>query len=132
MKKLITNLNNRLPYLLPSIIWFIVSCALGGLLFLWHWNFELIGWANVTLAAGTFIMALGGMMYISSEGGFDFIIFSLKAFGSLLSKNKDRQTYYDYREQKDRTDKKIYLPIILGSSYMLLISLVLHLIYYLA
>lgn len=109
---------------------FFISLVLLFILFFWHDNNTLLGWSNITFASGAIIIGFGLLIYVSAEGGFDYLAFSLKSFARLFKKNQKGETYLDYVEHKKRPTKSQYLGFIYGGLPMLFTSIILIIIFY--
>lgn len=114
-----------------AFITFIVSLFLLVVLYFWHDNNTLVGWINITFSSGIIVLFFGLLIYITGEGTFDYLVFSMKSFGRLFMKAKKRETYLEYVASKDRSASKKSISVVYGSFPLLLVSIILMLVYYL-
>lgn len=130
MKNKIKNFISNHRMLFNSFISFLVSLVLMVGLFFWHSNNTLVGWINITFSSSIILIAFSLLIYISQEGTFNYLVFSLKSFGRLFIKRKRHETYIEYIERKSKREKVAHMSLFFGSLPLLFVSIILMLIYY--
>ncbi|MFH0993138.1 MAG: DUF3899 domain-containing protein [bacterium] len=83
---------------------------------------------------GFLIAALGGLVVIDNNEGFDFIRYGFMRFWQMVKRQKDfdgPKTFYAYRLScAEKPDTKIFIPLLLIGGGMLGVASILLLIYY--
>lgn len=71
------------------------------------------------------ITGMGGLMFISNEGGFDILIYGMTCFFDLFRKERKNKfrSYYDYKESKAEKNASFGFMLITGLAFMVLVGI---------
>ncbi len=71
---------------------------------------------------GVVLTGIGGLMFVSNEGGFDALSYGITSFIDLFRKEKKNKykTFYDYKEEKASKTLPVSFVLISGLIFMVL------------
>ena len=71
---------------------------------------------------GVLLTGIGGLMFVSNEGGFDALSYGITSFIDLFRKEKKNKykTFYDYKEEKASKTLPVSFVLISGLIFMAL------------
>lgn len=81
-------------------------------------------------AVGVAVAGLGALVFVSNEGAFDGLTFSVRSFVQIFRKpeKRNRETYFDYRTRKSQT-KFGFVFILICGLILIAVSMVMYALY---
>lgn len=123
-----------------ALIKYLITLVVGGLLTLWMAvsrgvmePIEPVKLYHILcdsfFVVGFFITAIGVLVFVSNEGAFDGIVYSVRAFVNIFRKNKRKhESYYDFRTARAEHKFSFGFLLICGAVF-LAISAVMYVLY---
>lgn len=127
-----TKNNSFITYLISLIISLIIGCIIFCLYFFLR-NKSLYDAINATSLAGVLLVCLGGLMFVSNEGFFDFVSYGFKQIGSSIfskkaNENNDFANYKQENTVKRKSKPKIFVCFLISGVVFLVAMIVLRII----
>lgn len=79
---------------------------------------------------GVTVAGVGALVFVSNEGAFDGLTFSVRAFVQIFRKpeKRNRETYFDYRTKRSQT-KFSFAFILICGVILIAVSMVMYVLY---
>lgn len=132
-------LSNKRGYWLSVLISFLITGAICGSIFLIQYfgtDFEIWEiWINALTLSGGLMILFYLLTLLTNQGVFDALTYGIKLawtnlFHKNLRKTKLARTYAEYREEKNRGNKRNMSFMVIGGAPYLLVGLILLIPYY--
>jgi len=122
---------NWKAYIIAAIISLIIGVAIFFIFFLQTKN--MYGAFNGTAFAGVILLSLGGLIFISKEGFFDFAGYGFRQLGTMIfgkvpNAYNDYPSYRDYKQEQRKGSSNYFISFLIVGALFLLAYLILKLI----
>ena len=121
---------NLKPYIIAGLISLIAGI---GIFCLFFFVFKMAVVDGFAFAA-IILASLGGLIWISREGFFDFASYGFRQFGNALFSKKpneynDYAGYKNYKQESRKNRSKYYLSLLVVGGLFLIVTIILFVIY---